>query len=180
VLALGVGLFALSGCGDDPFLLRWQSNPREAQLFSLDRGELNRPQAFDMLQGRSVIIQSASEDGRWDFAVDRQGDEMVFLPPRVLGISSQAGLVAYPGATFESLTEAPADTAAYRTGEPVPIREGTVYIVRTHQQIGSFGVRCFYYGKVEPLEVNREEGWLRFRFDTSPDCNNRSLIPPRS
>jgi hypothetical protein len=174
---LGVVLWA---CGDDPFRLQWQENPRERVLFTLDRPELNRPQAFDMLQGRRVVVQSATEDGSWDFAVDRRGGEMVFLPPRTLGVPSQAALVPFPGATFEELREAPRDTAVYISREPVPIRQGTIYVVRTHQQAGPFGQRCFYYGKVEPLEVDLQAGTLRFLFDTSPDCNNLRLVPPGS
>ncbi|TVR57816.1 MAG: hypothetical protein EA421_00305 [Gemmatimonadales bacterium] len=177
---LGILLTALAACGDDPFLLRWQENPREATLFSLDRPELNRPQAFDMLQGRRVIVQSAQEEGRWDFAVDRRDGQMVFLPPRTLGVVSEAALVPLPNIAFDEIRDAPADTAVYITREPVPIQTGTLYVVRTHQQSGPFGQICFYYGKLEPLEVNLEAGTVRFLFDTSPDCNNRRLVPPGS
>jgi hypothetical protein len=184
-LALRVGALAvltvpLAACGDDPFLLRWQENPREAVLFSLDRPELNRPQAFDLLQARRVIVQSVEEEGRWDFAVDRVNGEMVFLPPRALGVSSQAALVPLPGTAFADVREAPADTAVYISREPVPIRQGTLYVVRTHQQTGPWGQRCFYYGKVEPLEIDDAQGTVRFLFDVSPDCNNRRLVPPGS
>lgn len=180
LLSLALLGVVLSACGDDPFVLRWQENPREATLFSLDRPELNRPQAFDMLQGRRVIVQSAQEAGGWDFAVDRQDGEMVFLPPRTLGLVSTAALAAFPNVSFDELTEAPADTAAYISREPVPIRTGSLYVVRTHQQPGAFGQFCLYYGKLEPLEVNPETGTVRFLYDTSPDCNNRSLVPPGS
>ena len=178
LLSLALLGVLLSACGDDPFVLRWQQNPREATLFSLDRPELNRPQAFDMLQGRRIIVQSAQEDGRWDFAVDRQNGEMVFLPPRTLGVVSAAALAPFPNVSFDELRDAPADTAAYISREPIPIRTGILYVVRTHQQPGAFGQFCFYYGKLEPLEVNPETGTVRFLFDTNPDCNNRSLVPP--
>jgi len=179
LLAILMGIL-LAACGDDPFLLRWQANPREATLFSLDRPELNRPQAFDMLQARRVIVQSAQEEGRWDFAVDRRDGQMVFLPPRTLGVASQAALVPLPNISFDEIRDAPADTAVYITREPVPIQTGTLYVVRTHQQSGPFGQICFYYGKLEPLEVNLEAGTVRFLYDISPDCNNRRLVPPGS
>jgi hypothetical protein len=180
VLALAMAGGVLAGCGDDPFLLRWQQNPREAELFALDRPELHRPQAFDMLSGRPVIVQSPDADGNWDFALDRLNGELVLRPPRTLGIRSEAAIVPFPNTRFDDLREAPSDTAVYISREPVPVRAGTTYVVRTHLQIGAFGIRCFYYGKLEPLEIDPGRGVLRFLFDTSPDCNNLRLVPPGS
>lgn len=170
----------LSACGDDPFRFQWSENPREASLFSLDRQELNRPSAFDMLQGRRVVIEHPGAAGRWDFALDRGGDGFVFLPPRTLGVTSRAAMVPLPGISFEDLREAPADTALYVSRAPVPVVEGRVYAVRTHEQPDPFGRTCVFYGKLEVLEPDFEAGTLSFRFDTSPDCNNRSLVPPGS
>lgn len=168
----------LTGCGDDPFQINWEENPAESTLFSLDREELNRPSAFDLLQRRRVVVEDAQSQGQWDFAVDRVGGQLVLLPPRALGVSSRAGIAPVPGVSFDDLRDAPADSALYVTQDPVPLEYGVVYAVRTREQSGRFGQRCRYYGKVEAVDLNVEEGVLTFRHDASPECNSRRLYPP--
>lgn len=176
--ALLLALAGTSACGEDPFRLDWVENPREVTLFSLDRDERNRPTAFEMRQGQRVVLESVDAAGLWDFALDTRDGQLVFLPPRSVGVQSQAGMAEFPNTRFDELREAPADTAAYTTRSPVPVRMGSVYAVRTRQQAGGFGQTCIFYGKVQPLEINVEAGTLLFRFDTSPDCNNPRLVPP--
>ena len=175
---VGAACALLSACGDDPFLLRWTENPREAVLFALDREELNTVSAFDMRVGIGVVIEDPSTEGRWDFAVERQSGQMVLLPPQVLGVLSRAAIVPLAGTQFAEVMRAPFDTLVYIDDEAIPVDLGTIYVVRTHRQPGSFGEGCVYYGKLQPLEVDFEAGTLRFLHDTSPDCNNRSLVPP--
>ena len=64
------------------------------------------------------------------------------------------------------------------TKDAVPAELGTIYVVRTHEQLGSYNRLCVYYGKLEPIEIDVTLGTFHFRHDTSPDCNNRSLVPP--
>jgi hypothetical protein len=182
VIALALVLLAgtTAACGDDPFAFQWDENPREALLYSIDRDERNRPSAFGMLQGERVVLESAAAAGRWDFAVDRRDGQVVLLPPRAVGVQSRAGVFEVPNARFDEVREAPADTAVYVTRDAVPVRMGSIYVVRTRQQSGVFGEICVYYGKVQPLEIDAANGTLLFRFDTSPDCNNTSLVPPGS
>ncbi|TVP72269.1 MAG: hypothetical protein EA352_12755 [Gemmatimonadales bacterium] len=177
-LVLGLVLL-LAACQDDPFQFNWEENPREAVLFSLDRPEQNRATGFEMLDGRSVVIEAPDAAGRWDFAVDRIDGHLYLVPPAALGVVSRAGIVPIEGVGFDDVREAPGDTLLYLVDEPVRASEGNVYVVRTREQTGQFGQRCRFYGKLEPLDVDVELGRIEFRFDTSPDCNNRSLVPPR-
>lgn len=177
-LLLGVILLlTVTACGDDPFRIQWSENPQEATLYAMDRQELNRPSAFDMLQRRRVVLESPQTQGRWDFAVDRQGGSMVLLPPQALGVTSRAGIAPMPGVSFEDLREAPSDTTLYITREAVPLAVGNTYAIRTHEQRGRFGQFCTYYGKLEVMSLRPEDGVLIFRHDTSPECNSRRLIP---
>lgn len=173
---LVVALFQ-TACGDDPFRLNWEANPQETTLFSLDRPELNRPSGFNMLERRSVIIEAPAAEGRWDFAVDRDDAGFVLVPPSVLGVDSRAAIVPVPGAQWDDVVEAPRDTLAYIMDTPVAAEPGTVYVVRTHQQMDFFGRRCVFYGKVETVAMDDEQGVFRFRHDTNPECNNRRLVP---
>ncbi len=178
ICALILVVMAVAACGDDPFQVRWEENLRERVLYSLDRDERNRPAGFEMLTGNTVIIEGPGAIGQWDFALDRSDGVLALYPPRAFGVTSNAGIAPIPGADFDEVREAPADTLAYRTRDPVPLEAGTVYVIRTREQQGSFGRRCRYYGKLEAVEIDSEGGVFRFVFDTSPDCNNRSLVPP--
>jgi hypothetical protein len=169
----------LAGCADDPFAVEWQENPREAVLYSLARPDFNRPSAFEMLGGTSLALESPLVSGRWDFALDTRQGTLVLLPPRSLGVLSSAAIAPLPNTDFFDVREAPADTLAFISRAPVPVQMGTTYVIRTHEQFGFFGQACVYYGKMTPLDPDPVNGVLRFRFDTSPECNNRSLVPRR-
>ncbi len=175
---VSVLIMLLTACGDDPFLLRWQANPQEAVLLTLDRTELNTASGFNMLEGLAVVIEDPRTEGNWDFAVERQGGGMALLPPGVLGVISRSAIVPFPGVDFDEVRRAPTDTLVYVTDEAVQLQLGTTYVVRTYEQLGSFGRVCVFYGKVRPLEIDLQVGSLRFLHDTSPDCNNRNLVPP--
>jgi hypothetical protein len=179
-LAALVLVATAAACGEDPFAFQWVENPRETTLYSLDREERNRPSAFAMLDGERVVLESPAAAGQWDFALNREGGQLVFVPPRAVGVQSRAGIFVVPNVRFDEVREAPADTASYITSQTVPVSLGSIYVVRTRQQSGVFGQACTYYGKVQPLEIDVEQGTLLFRFDTSPDCNNTSLVPPGS
>ncbi|MEX0856350.1 MAG: hypothetical protein WD056_02155, partial [Gemmatimonadota bacterium] len=126
----------LSACGDDPFVVEWEENPREATLYALDREleSILRPSAFHMLERSGVPIEDPRAQGRWDFALERQGGELVLLAPRLLGVVSTAAIVPIPGVEFADVRVAPADTLLYISDAPVPVALGSVYVIRTHQQ----------------------------------------------
>lgn len=173
-----LGLAPLAGCNEDPFRIHWTENPQEQVLYALDREELNQFNGFDMIGRLRVVIEDPQTEGAWDFAVDRQGGGMVFLPPTLLGLESRAGIASIPDSEYDDVVVAPSDTLAYVSDEPVPIALGTVYVVRTRLASGGFGRVCHFFGRVEPLEIDPVAGVVRFVQDTSPDCNNRSLVPP--
>ncbi|MSR22898.1 MAG: hypothetical protein EXR92_05045 [Gemmatimonadetes bacterium] len=174
-----VAIAVVVACEEDPFLVRWVENPRQAQIYALDRGELSRPTAFHMLGRTAVVIEDPTTNGEWDFALDRQAGGLVLLLPRALGVTTRAAIAALPATEFEAVREAPADTLLYSTRDPVPLKLGTVYVVRTHQQPDAYGQLCSYYGKVKPLELDVVVGSFTFLYDISPVCNNRSLVPPK-
>ncbi len=171
----------LAGCDDDPFQIRWVEDPDTVQLHSLARPELNLLSAFDFVRRFPVSIESPEAAGQWDVVLDTQGQGLVFLPPRAVGIAgSRAALVPMTGMSFDEVRRAPSDTALYIQDRAVPVELGTTYVIRTRQTAGIYGSVCVYYGKLEPLSVNVEEGTLSFVFDTSPVCNSRKLFPSKN
>lgn len=177
-MAAGIGVVALTSCGDDPFAVNWSAAPDTVLLYSLARPELNLVSGFNFRRRLTVRIEDPASTGSWDMAVDTRGGQIVLLPPGALGVESWARIAPMPGETFESLHEAPADTLLYTADEPVLATVGTAYAVRTERYAGAFGTRCVSYGKFEPLHIDPEDGILTFVFDVSPVCNDRRLIPP--
>lgn len=181
VALVGATTFAilLAGCSDDPFAFDWNDTPQTVLLYSLARPELNLASGFSFNRHSRVRIENATATGTWDIALDTQGGQLVLLPPGALGITgSTARIAALSGVTLDDVIEAPADSAAYSTADPVAVTAGTVYVVRTNRAPGSFGSRCVYHAKMEPTVIDIVGGTLTFRYVSSPICNSRSLIPP--
>ena len=169
----------LIGCGrSDPFLIPWTESPTEKLIFALDRDELNRASAFSVFFETGVVIEDPVAEGNWDFAVERQGDQMVILPARALGVEGTAAVVPLQGTTLTEVREAPRDTLLYISDQPIPVDLTTIYVVRSNERFER-GFACIYYGKIQPLEVDLEAGTFRFLHDGNPNCNNRSLTRTR-
>lgn len=177
-LVLSLAVLVAAACGDDPFQVRWQAIPDTVDLYSMARPELNLPSALDFHNGTRWRVQTPLATGRWDVALDTREGELVLLPPGALGIESRAAIAKIDSLTFDTLLEAPTDSASYAIDRPVPVQAGSVYAIRTHQIPGFLGTLCVYYVKMEPLVIDAAAGRLTFRFIDSRSCNDPSLIPP--
>lgn len=171
-------LFGTVACSGDPFAFQWSDAPDTVQLYSLARPELNLASGFNFFQGTRVRVESATATGTWDVAVDTRGGQIVLLTPGAFGVVSAARITSLPGMTLGDVTEAPRDTLVYVAKDPVPVQMGTVYVLKTNRQRGSFGSSCVYYAKLEPVIIDVAGGTLTFRHVTNPICNSQDLVPP--
>lgn len=171
-------LMGTLACGDDPFQFDWNDAPDTVLLYSMARPELNLVSAYNFLQALPIQVEASTSTGSWDVAVDTRGGEIVFLPPGALNVVSEAGIATLEGMSIDDVTRAPSDTLLYAEDEPVPVRMGDVYVIRTNRTRGSFGRSCIYYAKVEAVTIDVAGGTLRFREVTNPVCNDRDLVPP--
>jgi hypothetical protein len=174
---LVAALAAAGGC-EDPFEIRWEARTDTALIHSLARPEPNLPSAFNFYFRAPVAIEAPGSSGQWDVALDTEGGRLVLLPPRALGINSRARIAPIPGVAFQDVIDAPADTTSYVSNRSVPLELGTIYVVQTSEQSGSFGQRCVFFAKMQPLVLDVAAGTLKFAFDASPVCNDTRLIPP--
>ena len=135
---------------------------------------------FDFLGRKGVQIESPSAVGGWDMVLDTQDGELVFVPPKAIGVTTSTAAIASMGImAFEDLKRAPQDTAMYVVDWPVQVNVGELYVIRSRRATGSYGTSCSYYGKFLPLDKDIEAGTVTFVFDISPVCNSRKLIPPK-
>lgn len=176
-LAIAAGAASLAACGDDPFAFNWVEDPDTVELYVLSRPETNLLSAFDFRSRVAKRLEAPTTGNLWDLTVDYRNGQFVWLPPGALGITSDAALATLEGFTFETAEEAPADTAAYVSDAPIPIRLDPIYVIRTRRHQGGFSV-CNYYGKIEVLETDSIVGTVRFQFDVNDICNSRDLVPP--
>ena len=181
VSAVGLALATIMAVGvvgcDDPFAIDWEESPDTVFIYSLARPEMNLPSAFDFVSNVPLRVESPLATGEWDVALDTQNGELVFLPPGALGVASSSRLAHIPNTTWDDVIQAPSDTTRYSREDPVPVRATDIYVLRTHQTRGFYGMSCVYFGRIQPLEIDVEGGALRFRYDVSPVCNSLRLIP---
>ena len=118
----------LTSCSrDNPFDLKWtEAKPDTALIYSLSRPELNLPSGFDLVDRTTVVIEEPDVTGSWDFVLDSRDGELVFLPPAVFGIESEAKMIRLPGLAFDEVLEAPSDTSFYSSDQAVPVETGSV------------------------------------------------------
>ncbi len=171
-------LMGFAACSEDPFAYDWYDQPDTTYLFSLARPEPNLYSGFNFYERTTVRVETPGATGSWDVAVDTQGSSPVLLPPGALGITARAAVATMVGVAFEDILQAPGDTLLYELNDPIPLVAGSVYVVRTNRQGGSFGSSCVYYAKLEPVVIDVAEGKLTFRYVASPICNNRELVSP--
>jgi len=166
----------LGGCSDDPFQREWEANPDTAAIFSLARPELELPSAFSFRNRRTLQVQDPAATGEWDVALDTRDGDLVFVLPGAFGVESQARIAPLPGLDFDDLREAPTDSTVF-VADRAPVELGMVYVVRTTERPG---VRCVFFVKFQTTAIDIGEQSVEFRFDGSPFCNDRDLVPPDS
>ena len=175
----GLSLLA-AACEDDPFALTWENLPATDMIYSRARPELYLPTGYNFVSRTPILIESPTFSDRWDLILDTVDGQLVFIPPRALGVVSTAGIAPLGPVVFDEVGQAPSDTTDYVRDELVPVVEGHVYVIRTHQEPNNFGQLCVFYAKMEPKVADVEAGSLEFLVDTNPICNDRTLIAPGS
>lgn len=178
VALLFASVGALTGCGENIFDLKWTvARVDTVLIYSLARPELNLPSGFDFLNRQLLELQTPGATGAWDLLLDTRDGQLVFLPPGVLEITSDAMVLPLPGMAFAEVIRAPKDTTLYSVDQPVPVSTSSVYVLRTHQGSDRFGFPCRFWGKLQPIEVDLAAGAVTFEYDVSTLCDDRGLIP---
>ncbi|MGH7446212.1 MAG: hypothetical protein ACRELT_01540 [Longimicrobiales bacterium] len=182
---LPLAVLIVAAC-DDPFgPAVWDATPDTVLIFSASRGEyVGRPSAVDITVTPFVAalpIESPAVTGNWDIVLTDDESGLALAPSSAFaGLESRARVGVLPGRSLDEVTEAPRDTTAF-TVEPLPLRAGDVYVVRSRRATCPGGVSAgFIYAKLRAVEINVAAGTFRFEIVRNPFCNNRSFVPPEA
>lgn len=148
-------------------------------LYSASRTDLlGFPSAYDFVNRVVIKVENPGATGTWDVVLAGGAAGPLQLVPAGAfeGQTSRAGIALINGQTFEALTTAPSDTAAF-SSQPVTIQTGGVYVVRTRRYACSFST-AVNYAKVKAVAVDPAAGTARFAVVRNPYCNDRSFVPP--
>jgi hypothetical protein len=112
-LALPLLVLLVAGCDEDPTIGRWTAVTDTATIYSLSNPNLARLSAFNFSDRALIPIEHMDAATQWDIALDTRGGSLVIVPPGALGVESAVRVLQYPGFTFQTVVEAPADTTLY-------------------------------------------------------------------
>lgn len=170
---------ALAGCGDSFGPGDWDATVDTIALYAIERPELQGlPGAYDFVNDRLRVLEDLGSGTEWDVALaEAPGGGFDLLTPGVIvGQEPSAGIARVDTQTFESLEQAPRDTARYERTQPVPLEANAVFVVRSRPDIRFSN--CVRFAKVELVDSDPALGTARIRFTRNPFCDDRALIPP--
>ncbi|MGD8700085.1 MAG: hypothetical protein PVJ43_12385 [Gemmatimonadales bacterium] len=173
-------LGAVSSCGDDINTeYPRPSEPRELSLYDLVSGPIDRPSAVNVVSGRALGVPSAVRidvTERWDLVFALVDGSPAWLPRgffEALEVSS--GILATT-ADFEQIIEAPEDKELYEDEQPVPMTEGTTYIIRSRSD-PDLSLPCRIYAKVLVESIQADPARADLSIIWNPNCDGRNLVP---
>lgn len=167
---------------DDPYgPARWNADPDTLLVFSASRDiHIGRASAVDItsLPVAVLPLEAPGVTGNWDIALVDVGGGLALAPAASFqGLESRARIGVLRDRVLDDVKEAPRDTSAF-TAEPIALRAGDVYLVRS-RRASCGGVSSGYrYAKLRPVTIDETAGTLRFEIVVNPYCDNRSFVPP--
>lgn len=167
---------------EDPFgPAVWNATPDTVLIYSASRAEyIGRASALDItsLPVAALPLEAPGVTGNWDIALTDYEGGLALVPASAFeGLQSRARIGVLPDRELADVTEAPRDTAAF-TVDPLPLREGDVYIVRSRRASCGGVSAGFRYGKLRAVAIDEAAGTFRFEIVVNPYCDNRSFVPP--
>lgn len=162
------------GLGPQP----WDATPDTITLYSASRTDLlGFPSGYDFVNRTPIRVETPGTAGGWDVLLAGTTTLQLIPAGAFQGQTSRAGIATMSSATFETLNEAPSDTAAYAQ-QPVNLQNGNVYVVRTRRYACSFST-AVNFAKIKAVAVDPVAGFAKFAVVRNPYCNDRSFVPPK-
>jgi hypothetical protein len=175
---------------DDPFgPAVWDATPDTILIYSASRAEyLGRGSAIDIASVPVSVLplEAPAVTGNWDFTLTDVAGGLALTPASAFqGLESRARVGVLSNRELEDVTQAPRDTTASVVDgwsgfgvQPVLLRQGDVYIVRSRRASCGGASSGSRYAKLRPVAIDVAAGTLSFEIVRNPFCDNRSFVPP--
>jgi hypothetical protein len=169
---------AVIACGDNTSSsFPRPSEPVEAGLYDISGGPIDRASALNVVSGRGNGQPRAVRvdvTDQWDIGFGILEGELVWLPAGFFeGFEPDAGILELPEG-FEQLTEAPSDKELYEKEEPVPLKDGGVYVVRSRTD-PALSVPCHIFAKLLVSAIQEDPTRVDLQVVWNPNCDDRNL-----
>jgi hypothetical protein len=180
VLLLALSLGAVASCGDD---LNTEyprpAEPAKLTLYDLVSGPIDRPSAMNVVSGRALGLPSAVRvdvTERWDLVFALVDGSPAWLPRGYFEALEVSSGVMATTLDFDQVLEAPENRELYEDEQPLPITEGTTYIIRSRSD-PDISLPCRIYAKVLVESVQADPARVDLSIIWNPNCDGRNLIP---
>jgi hypothetical protein len=177
VVSVAVGV---TGCGDPTAgFFEPQIVTGSFEIAVARPGTINVPSAL------SVVVQQATIEGarfpersvhagQWEILLSQEGGQLFFNSASSFGFQSRAAItLPLTGRTFGDVRDVPSG-AVFQADAPVPVEQGSVYVVRS-REFGIGGSVCLQYAKIQPTEVDPTAGTVRVQVATNGRCYDTRL-----
>ncbi len=142
------------------------------------------PTALDVAYASSLIMgrfpELVADAEQWDFAIRREGGELLLIPAGVFGFQNPTGGVSRAAVSTpvnRPLGEILRVNADLLRGDTaVALEEGEVYMLRSRRTNAAFG-GCENFAKLHPLEVDVAAGRVKLHVIGNARCNDPRLAP---
>lgn len=180
VVFLTLLLGAIASCGSDINTeYPRPSEPLSLSLYDLVSGPIDRPSAVNVVSGRALGVPSTVRvdlTERWDLVFANIDGSPAWLPRGYFEALEVSSGVLASTLDFDRVLEAPEDKDLYEEERPVPIIEGTTYIIRSRSD-PSFSLPCRIYAKILVEAVQADPARVDLSIIWNPNCDGRNLIP---
>ena len=180
VVFLVLSLGGVPSCGDS---LNTEyprpSEPVELSLYDLVSGPIDRPSAVNVVSGRALGRPSAvrvDATERWDLVFGVVDGSPAWLPRGFFEALEASSGVLGTTLGFDQVREAPEDKELYEDEQPVPITEGTTYVIRSRSD-PDLSLPCRIYAKVMVESVQTDPARVDLLIIWNPNCDGRYLVP---
>lgn len=165
-------------CSDDSqFDFPIPSEPLETSLYDLIDGPIDRASAFNVVAGRGVAQPRSvrvDQTEQWDVAFAVLNDEPVWLPRGFFDTLEPSSGILELARALEEIVRAPSDRDLYEMTDPLPVRKGRVYVIRSRPDpLLTFTCRIFAVLEVEAIDTDPAR--VTFRYLWNPNCDDRDL-----
>ena len=173
-------LVGVSSCGNDINTeYPRPSEPAELSLYDLVSGPIDRPSAVNVVSGRALGRPSAVRvdiTERWDLVFAMVEGSPAWLPRGFFEALEVSSGVLATTLDFDQVREAPEDRDLYEDEQPVPLTEGTTYVVRSRSD-PDLSLPCRIYAKILVEAIQADPPRVDLQVIWNPNCDGRNLVP---